>query len=144
MLTELRLRQGEPGQAERHATAATTIKPHDQSGWAWLGAIWRLTSDPREDWLCDYDRLVIVTDVLPDDGRATAGDYAARVATALERYHVTRDAALPGTEPRLTAAFDVVPGGAAQIPPRLGEVPSRGEGSGYRLARVHRRGVPAS
>jgi tetratricopeptide (TPR) repeat protein len=90
-LAELRLRQGEPGAAEHHAVAATTIDPPNQAGWAWLGTVWRLTGDPREAWLCDYERLVMVTEVGED-----AAAYAAGVAAALEPYHVTRRA--PGNQ----------------------------------------------
>ena len=84
-LAELRLRQGASGEAERHAVAATQINPRDQGGWAWLGTVWRLTGDAREDWLCDYERLVMVTEV-GDEPAA----YAARIAGALGPYHVTR------------------------------------------------------
>ena len=84
-LAELRLRQGDPGAAERHALTATTLNPHEQTGWAWLGTIWRLTGDTREDWLCDYERLVMVTQVGED-----AAAYAAQIADALQPYHVTR------------------------------------------------------
>ena len=90
-LAELRVRQGEPGEAERHADAATHLAPRDQAGWAWLGTVWRLTGDPREDWLCDYERLVMVTEVGAD-----ASAYAADIAAALEPLHVTRRA--PGNQ----------------------------------------------
>ena len=49
--------------AEYHALAATRIAPLDQYGWALLGVVWRLTSNAREEWLCDYDRLVMPIDV---------------------------------------------------------------------------------
>ena len=84
-LAELRVRQGELREAERHAGAATKIDPREQGGWAWLGTIWRLTGDAREDWLCDYDRLVMITEVGED-----AAGYAADIAAALEPLHVTR------------------------------------------------------
>ena len=90
-LAELRLRQGDLGEAERHAVAATQIDAGDQGGWAWLGTVWRLTGDPREEWLCDYERLVMVTQVGAD-----AVGYAASVAAALEPLHVTRRA--PGNQ----------------------------------------------
>ena len=90
-LAELRVRQGELGEAERHAGAATRLAPRDQAGWAWLGTVWRLTGDPREDWLCDYERLVMVTEVGAD-----AAAYAGQIAAALEPLHVTRRA--PGNQ----------------------------------------------
>ena len=90
-LAELRMRQGALGEAERHALAATQMNPRDPGGWAWLGTVWRLTGDPREDWLCDYERLVLVTEVGED-----AAAYASQIAAALEPYHVTRRA--PGNQ----------------------------------------------
>lgn len=90
-LAEMRLRQGELAEAERHALAATQIGARDQGGWAWLGVIWRLTGDAREQWLCDYERLVMVTQVGEE-----AATYAADIASALEPLHVTRHA--PGNQ----------------------------------------------
>ena len=90
-LAELRVRQGALGEAESHALAATQMNPRDQGGWAWLGTVWRRTGDPREDWLCDYERLVMVTEIGEDPAA-----YAAEVAAALEPLHVTRRA--PGNQ----------------------------------------------
>jgi tetratricopeptide (TPR) repeat protein len=49
----------DPHLAQRHAEKAVQIAPHNQTGWAHLSVIWRMLDDPREEWLADYDRLVI-------------------------------------------------------------------------------------
>jgi tetratricopeptide (TPR) repeat protein len=56
--------------AETEALQATTLTPHDQAARALLTAIWRVRDDPREAWLADYDRHVMVTDVPDVDWRA--------------------------------------------------------------------------
>lgn len=90
-LAEMHVRQGKLAEAERHALAATRSTTQAQAGWAWLGTVWRMGGDPREEWLCDYGRLVMVTEVGDD-----AAAYAAHIAAALEPYHVTRRA--PGNQ----------------------------------------------
>jgi protein involved in temperature-dependent protein secretion len=62
-LAHVLTRLGDYEAAEAEVLLATAITPHDQAAWALLSAIWRVRSDPREAWLADYDRHVIVTDV---------------------------------------------------------------------------------
>ena len=68
----------------------------DQMGWALLGVAWRMLGDAREHWLCDYERLVMVTDVTPPGEAMEAADYARLVASALDPLHVTT--AAPGDQ----------------------------------------------
>jgi len=56
---QILLRLGDLAGAEAAALAVTRLSPDDQLGWALLSIIWRLRDDPREDWLCRYDRLVM-------------------------------------------------------------------------------------
>jgi tetratricopeptide (TPR) repeat protein len=53
------LRLGDPAGAAEAALETVRRLPDDQPGWALLGTAWRLLGDPREAWLCDYDKLVI-------------------------------------------------------------------------------------
>jgi tetratricopeptide (TPR) repeat protein len=69
-LAHVLMRLGDYPAAEAEASQATTLTPDDQSGWALLTAIWRVRSDPREAWLADYERHVMVTDVQVVDWRA--------------------------------------------------------------------------
>ena len=82
-LAPMLLAAGEWRAAEAEATMATRLDPLDQSGWAWLSVAWRLLGDAREDWLADYDRLVLRME-LPFD----PGDLA-RLAEVLTALHVT-------------------------------------------------------
>ena len=58
-LAHVSIRLGDYRGAEAAALAATELAPHDQAGWALLGTIWRLRGDLREDWLCNYDELIM-------------------------------------------------------------------------------------
>lgn len=71
-LAHVLIRLGDYRGAETAALAAARLAPLDQSGWALLGTIWRLLDDPREDWLCRYDELVMELDVGLPDGLAEA------------------------------------------------------------------------
>ena len=74
----------------------TAVDRFDQNAWAMLSVAWRLLDDPREQWLCDYDRLVMITDVPAiDSGQSVAG-YAAEVARALDPLHHSKTA--PGDQ----------------------------------------------
>lgn len=69
-LAHILIRRGDYREAERNALAATQLAPHDQSAWALLGTIWRLMDDPREDWLCRYDELIMPVQVALPTGLA--------------------------------------------------------------------------
>jgi tetratricopeptide (TPR) repeat protein len=62
-LAHVLTRMGEYQAASEEAIQATTLMPQDQAAWALLTAIWRMLDDPREQWLADYDRDVMVADV---------------------------------------------------------------------------------
>ncbi|MEO7815124.1 MAG: tetratricopeptide repeat protein, partial [Sphingomicrobium sp.] len=73
---QLAIRAGDPALGARLAEEYTRHQPAAQLGWAVLGIAWRLTGDPREQWLCDYERLVMVTDV-PSPCGLGAAEHAA-------------------------------------------------------------------
>lgn len=76
---------GEPKDAEAHALRATEIDPLDQAPWALLSVIWRLLDDPREQWLADYERLV-----MPIDLDAASGFFD-ELAVHLGEMHIMRE-----------------------------------------------------
>jgi tetratricopeptide (TPR) repeat protein len=92
----LSLRSGDPHKAAALGERLTELHPVDQGAWMLLSLAWRLTGDPREQWLCDYDRLVMVTEATPPDGSATSADYAREVAAILDPLHQT--SAEPGDQ----------------------------------------------
>ena len=57
------LQLGDPARAAEAAQQAVRRVGDDQSSWALLGTAWRLLGDPREQWLCDYDRLIMAIEV---------------------------------------------------------------------------------
>ena len=95
-LALLALRDGQLGRAADYCGRMTAIDRFDQNAWAMLSIAWRLLGDPREQWLCDYDRLVMITDVAAVDGNVSPTDYAADVARTLDRLHQTSSA--PGDQ----------------------------------------------
>ena len=78
-----RLRSGDPQGAERHALNAAARAPLAQSAWAYLTIIWRLLEDPREQWLADYERLVMPIDL------ELGTDELAELDSALTAMHLT-------------------------------------------------------
>ena len=70
--------------------------PDNQIVWAKLSIVWRMLDDPREHWLCDYDRLVMVTEVPAPDGSLDSIHYAQAMASALDPLHQTINA--PGDQ----------------------------------------------
>ncbi len=95
-LSQLALRAGRPELAVETAQRLIDKDPYYQSAWAIMSIAWRLLDDPREHWLCDYDRLVMHVDVPAADGSLGPTDYASLVAATLRPLHATRDA--PGDQ----------------------------------------------
>src|SRR4029453_18064831 len=72
---QLALRAGRPELAAEMAERFVKSDPGSQIGWSLLGVAWRVLGDPREQWLCDYDRLVMVTEVPSPDGSLGPADF---------------------------------------------------------------------
>lgn len=88
IITQIALRAGRPDRAAEVLEAQTARDPADQFAWSMLGIAWRLLGDPREHWLCDYDRLIMITDVVPPEGADSATEYAREVAAFLDPLHL--------------------------------------------------------
>lgn len=52
------LKKGQVERAEALLDRAREASPDDIAVWAWTGLVWRLTEDPRSNWLYQIDRLV--------------------------------------------------------------------------------------
>lgn len=89
LITEIAFLAGRPQRAAGILERRTARDPLDQMAWSQLALAWRLLEDPREHWLCDYDRLVMITDVPSIDGSQASADYAVEVAAMLDPLHVT-------------------------------------------------------
>lgn len=96
MLAQVSLRAGMPELAAEAAGRFASKHPHQQTAWSILSLAWRVLEDPREQWLCDYDHLVLAVEVTPPDGALTSRDYAAQIAELLTPLHTTL--AAPGTQ----------------------------------------------
>jgi uncharacterized protein (TIGR02466 family) len=88
--THYLLRAGQWDAAARRAQEATEINPEDQEAWCHLATAWRLIDDPREYWLCDYDRIIGVVDVEPPPQFADSEGFIAALKTTLEPLHQAR------------------------------------------------------
>ncbi len=95
LLSQLGLRAGMPELAAETALKMVAQHPYHQTAWSILSLAWRVLADPREQWLCDYDRLVMSVDVRPDDAMG-ARHYARAVADMLGPLHSTLEA--PGNQ----------------------------------------------
>ncbi|MFT4197013.1 MAG: tetratricopeptide repeat protein [Pseudoxanthomonas sp.] len=77
-------------QAEQLAGRALRIDRLNQEGWANLALAWRMLEDPREDWLCAYERLIGVVDVDTPPGHADLPAFLQALGTCLETLHLAR------------------------------------------------------
>lgn len=90
LITQLAFRAGRPELAAGILEQRAANHPGDQLAWSMLSLAWRLLDDPREHWLCDYDRLIMVAEVPSPDGGMDPADYAREVAALLDPLHVTK------------------------------------------------------
>lgn len=84
------IRSGEPDAAAEHALLATELDPIDQEAWAVLSVAWRLLDDPREHWLCDYERLVTRGEIEPPSGYASLQAFLDRLIETLTALHAAK------------------------------------------------------
>jgi tetratricopeptide (TPR) repeat protein len=84
------LRGGYPEMAAERALEALESEPDNQLALAYLGIAWRLTGDPREDWLCGYDRLVAEVQVDPPAGFSSDAEFLHALGTTLDGLHKAR------------------------------------------------------
>ncbi|MEZ0472332.1 tetratricopeptide repeat protein [Luteimonas salinilitoris] len=81
------LRRGKWDAAAGRAAEATRIDPANQQAWAHLATAWRLLDDPREFWLCDYERLVALVEVEPPAGFVGQPDFLDALTATLAPMH---------------------------------------------------------
>lgn len=84
------LRGGRPELAEGLAAAAVALDPSNQEGWSHLGTCWRLSGDPRESWLCDYERFVGELDVPVPAGFEDMDTFLTSLDARLAGLHLAR------------------------------------------------------
>ncbi len=84
------LKAGKWDAAARIARDATQVDPGNQEAWAYLGTAWRLLGDPREHWLCDYERLVAMVDVEPPAGFTDPSTFLEALGATLDGLHKAR------------------------------------------------------
>lgn len=84
------LTAGKCDAAAELASQATLLEPGNQEAWANLATAWRLLDDPREHWLCDYDRLVTLIEVETPPGFDTQSSFLEALAATLDQRHKAR------------------------------------------------------
>lgn len=84
------LRAGQWDVAARTASEATLLDSGNQEAWACLGTAWRLLGDPREHWLCDYERLVGLVDIETPPGFTDQARFLEALEATLHRRHTAR------------------------------------------------------
>lgn len=84
------LRSGKWDAAAATATEATRVDSGNQEAWAYLATAWRLLDDPREGWLCDYDRLIAMVEVEPPAGFTDQSHFLEALSSTLDRLHQAR------------------------------------------------------
>ncbi|HVR81111.1 MAG TPA: tetratricopeptide repeat protein [Luteimonas sp.] len=84
------LRAGKWDAAAQLAAEATRADPGNQEAWAYLATAWRLLDDPREGWLCDYDRLIAMVEIEPPAGFTDQSNFLEALKSTLNRMHQAR------------------------------------------------------
>ena len=74
------------------ASHATLLEPGNQEAWANLATAWRLLDDPREHWLCDYDRLVALIEIETPPEFASQSAFLEALTATLNQRHKARRA----------------------------------------------------
>lgn len=72
------------------AQEALALRPWDQLALASLALAWRLLDDPREHWLCDYDRLVKPWQLPTPPGYPDLPDFLQALVRTLDRLHTAQ------------------------------------------------------
>ena len=81
------LKAGKWDAAVARAEEATRIDPNNQEAWAYIATLWRLMDDPREHWLCDYDRLIALVEVEPPAEFSSEAEFLQALKKTLEPLH---------------------------------------------------------
>jgi tetratricopeptide (TPR) repeat protein len=81
------LRARDAEQAAARAAEALESESHNQLSLAYLGVAWRLLDDPREEWLCGYERLVGPVSLRTPAGFSSMSEFLAALVTTLTRLH---------------------------------------------------------
>lgn len=84
------LKAGKYDAAAERCLEATRIDPANQQAWAYLATAWRLLDDPREFWLCDYERLIGLVGIEPPPGFGGQEDFLNTLKSTLEGLHRAR------------------------------------------------------
>lgn len=84
------LRAGDWAVAARRSEAALALAPDHQETLAYLATAWRLTGDPREEWLCGFERLAGMVPVDVPPGFASMSAFLAELRDALDVLHRAR------------------------------------------------------
>lgn len=84
------LKAGKWDVAAARASEAVRTAPNDQEAWAYLSTAWRLLDDPREYWLCDYDRTIALVDVDPPSDFADMSAFLNALKASLDPMHKAR------------------------------------------------------
>lgn len=82
------IRRGRADEAAAHALSDAQRDPLDQQAWAALSIAWRLIGDPREAWLCDYERHVLIGEIEAPPGYADVPAFIAALRETLIEMHV--------------------------------------------------------
>lgn len=84
------LRTRQPERAATLAREALDIDARNQLALASLGVAWRMLDDPREDWLCGYDRLVAAWELPVPPGYSGLPEFLGALEQTLDRLHTAQ------------------------------------------------------
>lgn len=75
-------------EAEQQLEAALALEPENQEIWAYLGTCWRLTANPKHDWLNNYDHLVKAIMLPVPDGYESREAFIDALVAEINQLHL--------------------------------------------------------
>lgn len=89
-MADLFIKKESYAEAARYLTHALSVQPHNQELWAYQGLLWRLTDDPRHDWLNDYDNLLKAYELPVPKGFESLPVFMSELAAYLSALHTSK------------------------------------------------------
>jgi uncharacterized protein (TIGR02466 family) len=83
------LRMQDAGRSIQLAQKALALSPGDQSAWAYLGTAWRMTGNPLEYWLHNYDDFIETFEISPAEYE-TSTEFIKKLSLEIDALHLAK------------------------------------------------------
>jgi len=84
------IKAGDYQQASENLSRTLELAPNHQLAWAYQGTLWRLTDDPREEWLHDYEQFIQPCEIEVPDEFNSIEEFLVELQGALKTRHAAK------------------------------------------------------